>query len=118
MRKKTNPKLRKLTEDLYKQGYEEKNKFLINLAKKLDKPTRQRAEVNLSRLQRVCKENDSVVVPGSVLAAGLLSKPLTVSAFRFSANSKDKIKKAGGTTLTIRELIKRNPKGTKVRLIS
>ncbi len=116
-KKLTNPNLKKLIEDIYTQGYKEKNKFLINLAKKLDRPARERAEVNLSKLQRVCKENDTILIPGSVLSAGILSKPLTVSAFRFSTNSKDKIKKAGGSILTIRELVKRNSKGTNVRLM-
>jgi len=113
----TNTILVKTIEDLYTYGYKDSNKFMINLAKKLDKPTRQRAEVNLSKLERVCEKNETVVIPGTVLSAGILTKPLTVSAFKFSANAKDKIEKAGGSAMTINELVKKNPKGTKVRMI-
>ena len=113
----TNPVTKKLIEDLSNHGYKEKSKFMINLSKELSAPTRRRARVNLTKLQRVCKENDVIVVPGKVLSYGILKKPITVSALSFSKTAEDKIIKAGGKIITIRELIGKNKKGTNVRLI-
>ena len=113
----TNPILKKLIEDIRNQGYKEKIPFLIEIAKKLEKSRRKRPEVNLSRLNRVCKENETVIIPGKVLSSGILRKPLTVAAASFSMRSIEKIQKAGGKTMSIRELIKDNPKGTNVRIV-
>jgi large subunit ribosomal protein L18e len=113
----TNPILKKLIEDMRNQGYKEKIPFLIEIAKKLEKSRRKRPEVNLSKLNRVCKENETVIVPGKVLSSGILRKPLTVAAASFSMSAIEKIQKAGGKTISIRELIKNNPKGTNVRIV-
>jgi large subunit ribosomal protein L18e len=113
----TNPILKKLIEELRNQGYKEKIPFLIEIAKKLEKSRRKRPEVNLSKLNRVCKENETVIIPGKVLSSGILKKPLTVAAASFSMSAIEKIQKAGGKTISIRELIKNNPKGTNVRIV-
>jgi len=112
----TNPNTKKIIEDLFNQGHKEKSKFKINLAKQLSVPTRQRAKVNLVKLQRVCKENEIIVVPGKVLSYGILTKPLTVSALSFSDMASKKIQNAGGKIITITELVKQT-NGKNVRLI-
>jgi len=113
----TNPLLKKLIEDIREQGHRENVPFLLEIAKKLETSTRQRPEVNLSKLNRVCKVNETVVVPGKVLSTGTLKKPLTVSAANFSMSAVEKIQKAGGKAITIRELMENNPKGTNVRIV-
>jgi large subunit ribosomal protein L18e len=113
----TNPIMKKMIEDIRNQGYKEKIPFLIEIAKKLEKSKRKRPEVNLSRLNRVCKKNETVIVPGKVLSSGILKKPLTVVAASFSMSAVEKIQKAGGKSLSIRELIEKNPKGTNVRIV-
>ena len=40
-----------------------------------------------------------------------------VAAYRFSATVREKVEKAGGSVITIEELIKKNPRGSKVRLM-
>ena len=87
-------KFRKKKEDYYKA-----------IAKKLEKPTRQRVEVNTVKLDKLCKEGEAVVVPGVVLGSGKITKPVTVYAWRFSANAKQKIEEAGGKALPIEELL-------------
>ncbi len=114
----TNLVLKELINELRTQGYKENINFMVNLAKELETARRRRAEVNISKLERVCKEKETVVVPGKVLSSGILTKPLTVAALSFSAAAKEKIKKADGKVITIKELIKKNPKGTKVRLVT
>jgi len=113
----TNPILKSLIEEIRTQGYKERIPFLIELAKKLETPTRRRAEVNLSKLNRVCKENETVIVPGKVLSSGFIKKPLKIAAFNFSMASIEKIHKAGGKAMSIKELIKENPKGKDVRIV-
>jgi large subunit ribosomal protein L18e len=113
----TNPILVKLIEDLREKGYKENVPFLIEIAKKLETSSRVRPEVNLTKLDKICKENETVIVPGKVLSTGNLKKPLTVAAASFSMSSINKIQKAGGKAMSIRELIEVNPKGTNVRIV-
>jgi large subunit ribosomal protein L18e len=113
----TNPILVKLIEDLREKGYKENVPFLIEIAKKLETSSRVRPEVNLTKLDKICKENETVIVPGKVLSTGNLKKPLTVAAASFSMSSIEKIQKAGGKVLSIKELMESNPKGTNVRIV-
>ena len=113
----TNPLLKKLIEDIRNQGYKEKIPFLIEVAKKLEKSRRKKPEVNLSKLNRICKKNETVLIPGKVLSSGILKKPLTVAAASFSMTAVEKIQKSGGKAISIKELIKDNPKGTNVRIV-
>jgi large subunit ribosomal protein L18e len=113
----TNPIMKKLIEDMRNRGYKDKVPFLIEVAKKLEKSKRKRPEVNLSKLNRVCKEKETVIVPGKVLSSGILKKPLTVAAASFSMTAVEKIQEAGGKTLSIRELIDSNPKGKNIRIV-
>ena len=113
----TNPILKELIEKIRSQGYKENIPFLIELAKKLETPRRRRPEVNLSKLNRVCKDNETIVVPGKVLSSGILKKPLTVAAASFSLKAIEKIEKSGGKAITIKELLRDNPKGKNVRVV-
>ena len=87
------------------------------VADELERPRRNRRVVNLSRINRYTKPNDVVVVPGKVLGMGTLDHPVTVAAFAFSKRAKELIEKAGGEAISIKELIKRNPKGSNVKII-
>ena len=109
----TNPIMQKTIAELKQQ----KAKLWKLVARELEKPTRNRREVNLSRIQRFAKANETVLVPGKVLAAGELHKKINVAAWNFSAGAIIKIKTAGGKTITILELVKTNPKGTGVKLL-
>jgi large subunit ribosomal protein L18e len=108
---------RGLIDDIRNRGYRENIPFLLKLADELEKPRRSRAEVDLSKLNRVCKENETVVIPGKLLSSGILKKPLKVAAASFSMAAVENIQKVGGKTLTIEELIKENPKGTNVKIV-
>jgi len=114
----TNPNLKELIENLKKKSFELKAPIWREVAEKLEKPRRKRIEVNLSGLERNTNTNDTVVVPGVVLAGGNLTKSLTVAAWRFSAQAKEKIKKVGGKILSIQDLVKENPKGSGVKIIT
>ena len=113
----TNPVLRRLIQDLKKKSIELKSPFLKEIAEKLNKPRRQRIEVNLSHIERHARDGETVIVPGVVLGCGQLSKPVTVCAWRFSKPAMEKIKKSRGKVLTIEELLEKNPRGSNVRIL-
>ena len=57
------------------------------------------------------------MVPGKVLGAGKIDHPVSVAAFAFSEQARSKILKAKGKCLFISDLVKKNPKGTGVKII-
>ena len=87
------------------------------VAKDLNRPARRSYEVNLSRLEKHAKKGENVVVPGTVLGAGELSKPVTVAALRFSGAAREKIEKAGGKAMAIEDMLKDNPGAKMVRIM-
>ncbi|MEM1566054.1 MAG: 50S ribosomal protein L18e [Candidatus Bathyarchaeia archaeon] len=113
----TNPQLIELIRFLKKQSREQKAPIWKAVAEKLTVSKRRRIAVNISRINRYTEKNDTVVVPGKVLGAGELNHPVTVAAFAFSETAKQKIKRAKGKCLTIPELVKKNPKGSNVKII-
>jgi len=115
--KKTNPMLINLIQELKKKSYENKAPIWKDIAERLERPLRNWAEVNLSKIERHAKENETVLVPGRVLSSGELTKKLTIAAWSFSQKAKEKIKKAGGRCISISELVEENPKGKNVRII-
>lgn len=115
--KATNPQLIELINFLKKKSRENKVNIWKDIAERLAKPNKKRIAVNLSRLNRHTQKNDVVAVPGKVLGAGELSHPITVAAFAFSEKAKEKIKAARGKCLSYFDLIKKNPKGSNVKII-
>ena len=109
----TNPLLKAMIAELRTQ----KTPIWKTLAYELDRATRKRREINLSKINRFAKDGETILVPGKVLGAGTLSKKITITAWNFSGGAAEAVKKAGGTILTIRELIKKCPTGKGVRII-
>ncbi|WP_456369023.1 50S ribosomal protein L18e [Thermococcus sp.] len=117
MVKRTGPtdvNLRRLIRALKKKSNEEGVRIWKDIAWRLERPRRQRAEVNVSKINRYTKDGDTVVVPGSVLGAGKLEHRVVVAAWKFSETAKKKILEVGGEAITIEELMERNPKGSGV----
>ncbi len=113
--KATNPDLISLIVELKSESFKSKKPIWKAVAKLLDKPTRSRRVVNISRINRNTKEKDVIIVPGKVLASGELDHPVTIAALSFSKQAEEKIKKAGGKLLTIREAMKdKNLKNIKI----
>jgi Ribosomal protein L18E len=114
---KTNPHLVALIFDLKAKTRENGAAIWRDIALRLEKPKRNWAEANLSRLEKYAKDGETIVVPGKVLAAGSVSKKLTVAAYSFSEAATAGITAAGGKTMTIKELMETNPKGSNVRIM-
>ena len=88
------------------------------VAAKLARPRRKAKPVNVGHLERLAAANQTVVVPGKLLAHGTITKPLTVAAFHYSEDARTKIHAAGGTAISISELLKANADGKGVRLLA
>ncbi len=115
--KTSNPRLVHLIAALRKASAKENVSIWKRVAADLSKPARIRSEVNLYKLSDVTEKDETVVVPGKVLGVGTLSHPVTVAAFSFSGSAVRKIEQGKGTALSIEDLLKKNPKASRVRII-
>ncbi|NPE07891.1 MAG: 50S ribosomal protein L18e [Asgard group archaeon] len=95
-----------LIRDLRKKSAADmKHNFWNVLSRKLGKPRRIRPAINLSKISRYARKGELVVVPGKVLASGEIKGSFTVAALNFSEVAKEKITKAGGKAITLRDLM-------------
>ncbi len=116
--RKENPELVRTLLELKRAARAHDAPIWANVAEQLSRPRHQRTPVNVGHLERLVAENETVVVPGKLLAEGSLSKKVTVAAFHYSQEARSKVHSAGGTALTIHELLKAKPDGTGVRLLA
>jgi large subunit ribosomal protein L18e len=109
--KSTNPIAIKTIKELTMKTYEENAPIWRDIAIRISKPRRLRAEVNISKIARYTKEGDAIVVPGKVLGSGEIKHKVTVGAFSFSKSAEEKIKSCGGKCLSLVEIAEKYPKG-------
>ncbi|MCD6492674.1 MAG: 50S ribosomal protein L18e [Archaeoglobaceae archaeon] len=117
-KRKSNPNLVKLIDELLVASAKNEAKVWKDIAERIAKPRRLYAEVNVSKIERYAKDNETIIVPGKVLGSGKINKKVTVAALSFSESAKRKIENAGGKCLTIMELLEENPKGSGVRIMA
>lgn len=115
--RKSNPVLVDLVATLKNVGRENEAPIWRDIASRLEKPSRNWAQVNVSKLESVVRDGENVVVPGKLLGSGDLSKPYTVIAWKASASAKAKVAAAGGKVLTLKEGLESFPKGEKCRIL-
>jgi large subunit ribosomal protein L18e len=113
---KTNPRLQGLIADLKSTARNGGGDVWADLAERLEKPRRSHAEVNLGRIERYAREDETVVVPGKVLGSGALRKGVTVAAVDFSSSAETKIEQVG-EAIRLEEALENNPDGGDVRVI-
>ncbi|MEM4542958.1 MAG: 50S ribosomal protein L18e [Sulfolobales archaeon] len=113
----TNVVIRKLVRELRKTSNQHGARVWDYVADLLEKPSRRRIAVNLSKVSRFSSHGEYIVVPGKVLGAGTLKKPVTIAAVSFSRKALEKIRSAGGSAIPIVELLRVNPQGSNVRVI-
>jgi len=113
----TNPVLQSLIIELKKRSSEQSVNLWKRIASDLEKPSRQRRAVNLARINRYTDENDIIIVPGKVLGSGNLNHKLTISAYQFSGQAKDKLEKIGAKMITLLDLSKEKPNGKNIKIV-
>lgn len=115
--KKTNPRVIRLIGDLKAASREANVAIWRDVAKRLEKPRRSYAAVNLSKINRHTGEDDRVLVAGKVLANGEIDHKVTVAALGFSEQAISKIESAGGKCLKIEEIMRLDPKGSRIIIL-
>ena len=75
------------------------------------KPSSTKRTVNLTRINKITKENDILFVPGKVLGTGNLSHKITLCSFSMSTTAAKKIIQTGGKIVTHSDMIKKYPTG-------
>jgi len=93
-----------------------KNEYPIwsRLAELAIKPSRR--VVNLTRINKITKDNDVLFVPGKVLGTGNISHKIILSSFSMSTTAAKKIIQTGGTIMTYSDMIKKYPTGKGVMI--
>ena len=114
---KTNPNLTELIGNLKDKSHNEEVAIWKDVAYRLERSTRRQAEVNLSDINRVSAEDQTVLVPGKVLSNGQLDHKVSIVALNFSKTAQEKIEKSGGECISISEIIEKNPKGSNIKIV-
>jgi len=113
----TDPNIIQLINQLKKKSAETNVSIWKTIAERIEKPRRKRASINLSKINRYSKENDIIIVPGSVLSSGKLNHPVTIAALKTTEQAKKKIHSTNSKFLTIHELLESNHEVGKMKII-
>ena len=114
---KTNPRIVRLIGELKAATRDTGAPLWRDIARRLEKPSRNYAAVNLSKINRHTQSNDTVLVAGKVLASGNLEHNVTVAALNFSSQAMSKIQQAGGRCMRIGNLMQEHPKGSGIKIL-
>jgi len=112
-----NKLLKDLVIFLEKASKKNKAPIWLAVAKMLSAPRRQRIAVNIGMVSRFAKPGSTVVIPGKLLCSGELEHKVNVASFSAARGAEEKISKAGGKFMGIRELVESNPKGSGVVIL-
>ena len=113
----TDPNTRALINALRKISTKHNVGIWKRVAELIARPARQRATVNIGKISRYTSAGDIIVVPGKVLGSGNLSHKVTVAALNASTSARTVIVGAGGSLISINELLTQVPKGKGVTII-
>lgn len=105
------------TRELIRTLWKTKRNVWKRVSEVISKPSRDIAEMNLFRLNKITKENDVVVVPGKILGSGKIDHPIVIGTFKISSLAKEKLANANCKVMTIAELLEKYPTGSGVRIL-
>jgi large subunit ribosomal protein L18e len=116
--RKKNPQLARVIIELERAAKAHKAPVWRAAADRLARSRHQVFPLNVAHLERLAEPKQTILVPGKLLGEGSLTKPLTIGAISYSSEARSKVQAAGGTTLTILELLKTHADGKGVRLLA
>ena len=100
-----------MVKDLKQASKKNEAPIWSRLAELAIKPSSAKRVVNLSRINKITKDNDILFVPGKVLGTGNISHKITLSSFSMSVTAAKKIIQTGGNIITYSDMIKKYPTG-------
>ena len=86
-------------------------------AKLLAKPVKKTPRINLSELDKMVKDGDSVFVAGKILSSGDLTKKIKIVAWAISEKAREKLKESKSEFVSVVEEIKKNAELKGLRVI-
>ncbi|MEM2141652.1 MAG: 50S ribosomal protein L18e [Candidatus Thorarchaeota archaeon] len=113
----TNPNTLALIRALRRASVQHNAGIWKRVAEIVSRPARKRVVVNVGEIERHTHDGDLVVVPGKVLGSGNLNHRVTVAALSASASARQIIITAGGSLMTIEEMLKLAPTGAGVTIL-
>ncbi len=113
----TNQVVIRMARDLKKASIKNDAPIWAKLAEYALKPSIARRDINLKRIGKLTKENDTVVCPSKVLGTGNIPHKITLCSFSISSSAASKIIDNGGKLISFSELIEQNPTGKGVVLL-
>jgi len=114
---KTNPALTEAIRKLEEASRKNDAAVYGRAAEELQGSTRHQVEVNLSQIERHTDDGDTVLVPGKVLGAGYLNTDVTVAALNCTNSAREAIEEEGSFRY-VEDLVKDNPDGEQVKLMT
>jgi len=112
MRKDLDINIKKTIISLEKASKKTKKGYFKAVADDLNVPSRHRASVNLSKIDRLAKKNDKAtfVVCGKLLGTGNITKKVSIYVYSYSDLAAKKLETMGITVKVMSELINDVPK--------
>ncbi|MFP4645301.1 MAG: 50S ribosomal protein L18e [Candidatus Woesearchaeota archaeon] len=117
MKRIKNDYVEELIKELKTLAIKEEKPLWKRIATELEKPTRQKREVNIFKIEKFARDGETVIVPGKVLGSGAINKKVTVAALNFSDSARDKILSKKGDALSIQALMEKNPGAENIRIM-
>ncbi|MEA2054639.1 MAG: 50S ribosomal protein L18e [Candidatus Thermoplasmatota archaeon] len=114
--KKSNPQITELVSYLYASAEKHNAGIWKAIAKRLEKSSRSRAEINVGKIMKHINKGEIALIPGKVLGDGEAGK-FEVAALGFSGQARKKIENAGGKCYSIKEIVEKNPAGKNIRIL-
>jgi len=99
------------------KGRENKARIWAVTADQLSRPRRARAVLNLNHVSRSTKADSLVLIPGKLLGSGAINHRVVVGAFEYSATAREKVERAGGQCMALKDFVARYPKGSNVTIM-
>jgi len=111
MRKNLDTNVKEMIVALEKASKKNKKEYFRSVAKVLDTPSRHNPVINLSKLDRLAKDEKAVfVVCGKLLGSGNITKKVEVYAYKCSDLAKKKLESVGSKVKTLNNLVADVPK--------
>lgn len=105
-----NEQIESLIKELKAKSIQEKVPFWKRIASDLEKHTRDMHAVNIRKIDNVVRDGEIAVIPGKAIGDAKVNREIV--AYKFSQTVKKNNK-----TMTLHDLMKKNPKASKCRIV-
>lgn len=115
--KKTSSEITETIDTLLRVSRESNFSMWRDIARRLSGGKQRYASINVGKLNDISKEGEILIVPGSVLGEGKLTKKVVIAGLRASRTALDKISSSGSTFKKLKDLASENPKPSNARIM-